>query len=79
MAFTGNPGRFAGSLYVLTSIVGFFAMGYGPDRILLPHYQNKVYTYTQPAVIGESSSCSGCSSRAPSRPHCRRSLSNCIS
>ena len=28
MNFTGNPGRFAGLLYVLTSIVGFFAMGY---------------------------------------------------
>jgi hypothetical protein len=30
-----NPGRFAGSLYVLTSIVGFFAMGYVPGKLIV--------------------------------------------
>src|SRR5271169_7174878 len=35
MSFTKNPGRFAGLLYVLTSIVGFFAMGYVPNRLLV--------------------------------------------
>src|SRR5271156_7174370 len=31
----GNPGRFAGLLYVLTSIVGFFAMGYVPGKLVV--------------------------------------------
>ena len=35
MSFTGDPGRFAGLLYVLTSIVGFFAMGYVPDKLIV--------------------------------------------
>jgi len=35
MNFTTNPGRFAGLLYVLTSIVGFFAMGYVPDNLIV--------------------------------------------
>jgi uncharacterized membrane protein len=30
-----NPGRFAGLLYVLTSIAGFFAMGYVPDKLIV--------------------------------------------
>jgi len=30
-----NPGRVAGLLYVLTSAVGFFAMGYVPDKIIV--------------------------------------------
>jgi uncharacterized membrane protein len=30
-----NPGRYAGLLYVLTSIMGFFAMGYVPDKLLV--------------------------------------------
>jgi Domain of unknown function (DUF4386) len=30
-----NPGRFAGLLYVLTSIVGFFAMGYVPRKVIV--------------------------------------------
>lgn len=30
-----NPGRFAGLLYVVTSIVGFFAMGYVPDKLIV--------------------------------------------
>jgi hypothetical protein len=30
-----NPGRFAGALYVITSIVGFFAMGYVPDKLIV--------------------------------------------
>ena len=32
---TNNPGRFAGALYVLASIVGFFAMGYVPDKLIV--------------------------------------------
>jgi hypothetical protein len=35
MIFVGNPGRFAGLLYVLTSIVGFFAMGYVPAKLIV--------------------------------------------
>lgn len=35
MSFTRNPGRFAGLLYVLTSIVGFFAMGYVPGKVIV--------------------------------------------
>jgi hypothetical protein len=35
MSFTKNPGRYAGLLYLLTSIVGFFAMGYVPGKIIV--------------------------------------------
>ena len=35
MRSTKNPGRFAGLLYVLTSIVGFFAMGYVPNKLMV--------------------------------------------
>src|SRR5271163_270771 len=35
MTFTRNPGRFAGLLYVLTSIAGFFAMGYVPGKLIV--------------------------------------------
>jgi hypothetical protein len=35
MRSTKNPGRFAGVLYVLTSIVGFFAMGYVPRNLIV--------------------------------------------
>jgi hypothetical protein len=35
MKFASNPGRFAGLLYLLTSIVGFFAMGYVPDKLIV--------------------------------------------
>jgi hypothetical protein len=35
MRCTKNPGRFAGLLYVLTSIVGFFAMGYVPNKLMV--------------------------------------------
>lgn len=35
MRFTKDPGRFAGLLYVLTSVVGFFAMGYVPRRLIV--------------------------------------------
>jgi hypothetical protein len=35
MSSTRNPGRFAGLLYLLTSIVGFFAMGYVPDKLIV--------------------------------------------
>jgi len=35
MPSTKNPGRFAGLLYVLTSIVGFFAMGYVPSKLMV--------------------------------------------
>ena len=87
MSSTKNPGRFAGLLYILMSIPGFFAMGYVPSKlivhgnaaatasnisasvwlaldgfawvilsltgVLLPQYYDKVFTYTQPAVLGE--------------------------
>jgi hypothetical protein len=32
---TKNPGRFAGLLYVLTSTVGFFSMGYVPGKLIV--------------------------------------------
>src|SRR5437899_12482751 len=35
MSSTKNPGRFAGLLYVLMSIVGFFAMGYVPGKLIV--------------------------------------------
>ncbi len=35
MTSNGNPGRFAGLLYVLTSIFGFFAMGYVPGKLIV--------------------------------------------
>ena len=35
MNSTKNPGRFAGLLYLITSIVGFFAMGYVPSKLIV--------------------------------------------
>jgi hypothetical protein len=35
MSSAKNPGRFAGLLYVLTSTVGFFAMGYVPGKLIV--------------------------------------------
>lgn len=35
MTFVKDPGRYAGSLYVLTSILGFFAMGYVPGKLIV--------------------------------------------
>ena len=35
MSSTKNPGRFAGLLYVLTSILGFFAMDYVPGKLIV--------------------------------------------
>jgi hypothetical protein len=35
MSLTRNPGRFAGLLYVLMSILGFFAMGYVPGKLIV--------------------------------------------
>jgi len=35
MSFTKNPGRFAGLLYVLFSIPGFFAMVYVPGKLIV--------------------------------------------
>jgi hypothetical protein len=35
MGSTKNLGRFAGLLYLLTSIVGFFAMGYVPGKLIV--------------------------------------------
>lgn len=35
MTAATNPGRFAGLLYVLTSIAGFFAMGFVPGKIIV--------------------------------------------
>lgn len=42
MSSTKNPGRLAGLLYVLTSIVGFFAMGYVPGKLIV--YTNATTT-----------------------------------
>jgi len=35
MSSATKPGRFAGWLYILTSIFGFFAMGYVPDNLIV--------------------------------------------
>src|SRR6266704_3555568 len=35
MSSTKNPGRFAGLLYLLMSILGFFAMGYVPSKVIV--------------------------------------------
>jgi Domain of unknown function (DUF4386) len=35
MSFTKNPGRLAGALYVLMSILGFFVMGYVPSKLIV--------------------------------------------
>ncbi len=35
MSFTKNPGRFAGMLYLLASIAGFFAMMYVPTKLIV--------------------------------------------
>ena len=35
MSSARNPGRFAGLLYVIISIVGFFAMGYVPGKVIV--------------------------------------------
>jgi len=35
MNWMRDPGRFAGLLYVLTSILGFFAMGYVPGKLIV--------------------------------------------
>ncbi len=35
MSSTKNPGRFAGLLYVVMSIVGFFAMAYVPGKLIV--------------------------------------------
>jgi Domain of unknown function (DUF4386) len=35
MSSTKNPGRFAGLLYILMSIFGFFAMGYVPGKLIV--------------------------------------------
>src|SRR5260370_8063226 len=35
MSSATNPGRFAGWLYIFTSIFGFFAMGYVPDHLIV--------------------------------------------
>jgi Domain of unknown function (DUF4386) len=32
---SNNPGRFTGLLYLLTSVVGFFAMGYVPEKMIV--------------------------------------------
>jgi len=42
MSSTENSGRLAGLLYVLTAIVGFFAMGYVPDKLIV--YTNATAT-----------------------------------
>ena len=35
MSFTKNPGRFAGLLYVLASIVGIFGLLYVPSKLIV--------------------------------------------
>src|SRR2546423_7835628 len=35
MSFAKNPGRFAGLLYILMSIPGFFAMVYVPSKLIV--------------------------------------------
>jgi hypothetical protein len=35
MSWIKNPGRFAGLLYLLTSIIGAFAMGYVPSKLIV--------------------------------------------
>ena len=35
MTVTKNPGRFAGLLYLLTSVIGFLAMGYVPGKLIV--------------------------------------------
>jgi hypothetical protein len=35
MSFAKNPGRLAGLLYAVTSIFGFFAMGYVPSKLIM--------------------------------------------
>jgi hypothetical protein len=35
MSSAKNPGRFAGLLYVIISIIGFFAMGYVPGKVIV--------------------------------------------
>lgn len=35
MSAIKNPGRFAGLLYVVTSVFGFFAMGYVPSKLIV--------------------------------------------
>jgi hypothetical protein len=35
MSLIRNPGRLAGLLYLLTSILGFFAMGYVPNKLIV--------------------------------------------
>jgi hypothetical protein len=35
MSTIENPGRFAGLLYVVTSVFGFFAMGYVPGKLIV--------------------------------------------
>ena len=35
MSSTKNPGRFAGLLYLVTSLVGFFALGYVPNKLIV--------------------------------------------
>jgi Domain of unknown function (DUF4386) len=36
MSFIKNPGRFAGLLYVVASIPGFFALAYVPSKLFVP-------------------------------------------
>jgi hypothetical protein len=35
MSVAKNPGRFAGLLYILTSIIGFFGLGYVPGKLIV--------------------------------------------
>ena len=35
MSFTGNPGRLAGLLYVVASLVGIFGLIYVPSKLIV--------------------------------------------
>jgi hypothetical protein len=52
MSSTNNPGRFAGLLYVLTSMVGFFAMGYVPSKPIV--HRNATTTANNIAASGKA-------------------------
>jgi hypothetical protein len=48
MSSARNPGRFAGLLYVITSIVGFFAMGYVPGKVIVHRDAGRRLTTSRP-------------------------------
>ena len=57
MNSTKNPGRYAGLLYVLMSIIGFFAMGYVPGKLIVrgnaAATANNIAAHEMPAFFWE--------------------------